>query len=344
MTPATRLISHLRASVLCIDDSWAQDIPGGYAWWPHQQRQGIFIDRQRQEGGMRLERVVVTTDVCTLHDPESTKAPLVLGLTELTTLSGLVWEDGLLRLHAHAWVDQSNLPLYDMILTVVAGLQIHEASVMAQVLQDAGLGIMAHTAHPLSGFRGTPDEMTTVVETLMAPLGQNEPPWPEEMLDDLRETYMDHPPCLMANSDPTGLTAEFPFGLESSLVRVVMDQEHPIIGRGLAILNSFNVEEVNDPLVDDPVTMNAREIDQSDAPFFGSWTASENDTMNFRCFVPNVLTNPAAASNMIILACARSRRMSMQWMDDDWSQTWDAEGNCRAKTAVERIMGRFSEE
>ena len=30
--------------------------------------------------------------------------------------------------------------------------------------------------------------------------------------------------------------------------------------------------------------------------------------------------------------------MSIRLLNDDWSQTWDEEGNCRAKTAVQRAV------
>ncbi len=65
--------------------------------------------------------------------------------------------------------------------------------------------------------------------------------------------------------------------------------------------------------------------------------------MSFVSFVPNALRNAAAASNFVILAGARCRRMAMKWLGDDWSETWDAQGNCRAKTAIERMMRKLGE-
>lgn len=343
MTPASRLIQQIRNRVLCVDAEWVEDHEGGFRWWPHLLRQEIYADGQRTGfDGSGLEKVVVRTDVCTLNGAVPVTHPGITALTRLATMSGLVLDNGRLRLHAHAWVDSSNLPLYQMVLGTVAGLQISEAALIAGLLEEEGLGEPDYSSHPTSGVREEPDEIASVVETVIVPMGQGKPPWPARMLDDLRETYMDHPPCLMANSDASGLTAEFPFGVASSLLRVEMTQSHPAIGNGMMVLNSFNVEDLEDPLLDDPIGMNAWEVQHGDSPFFGSWNAAEKGSMSFVSFVPNALNHQAAASNTVILAAARARRMAMKWLGDDWSQTWDAKGNCRAKTAVERMMDHLS--
>jgi len=339
MSTANQLIQHLRENVLCVDEDWAVDYETGFCWWPHVQRQDILVCGHRDERAELLEKVAVATKVAILNKDVESDDPILVELAALSTLSGLVIEGRKLRLHAHAWVDQSNLPLYKMVLGTVAGLQISEAAILAALLSKQGLAEPHFSAHPTSGLREEADEISTVLETLIAPMGEEDPPWPENMLDNLRETYLEGRPCLMANSDPTGLTAEFAFGLESSLVRVCMTHKHPIVGHGMQVFNSFNVEELDDPLLDDPIGMNGWEIVHGDGPFLGSWTPAEDGTMSFVSFVPNALQNGAAASNFVLLACARARRMAIKWLNDDWSETWDEEGNCRAKTALERMMG-----
>ncbi len=342
MTAAAQLIRHMRESVLCIDEEWVVDYEKGFRWWPHLLKQEIFVSDQRTVAdGSRLDKVVVSTDVCSLKEPGMVTHPGIIELTNLATMSGLVAHGGKLRLHAHAWVDGSNLPLYKMVLGTVAGIQISEAALIARLLQEDGLGEPDTSAHPTSGLREEPDEITSVVEALIAPMGDGDPPWPREMLDDVRETYMDQPPCLMAISDPSGLTAEFPFGEESSLLRVNLTQNHPLLGNGMMVSNTFNVENLDDPLLENPIGMNGWEVEHGDGPFLGSWQEQDSGSMSFVSFVPNALKHPAAASNFVILAGARARRMAMKWLGDDWSKTWDSEGNCVAKTAIERMMHKL---
>jgi hypothetical protein len=208
-----------------------------------------------------------------------------------------------------------------MVLGTVAGLQISEAAMLANIIEEEGLGEPAISGHPQSGMRTEPDEIASVLETLITPMGDEETPWPEDMLDDLRETYLDRPPCLMANSDSSGLTAEFPFGEESSLLRVDMTQKHPVVGNGMMVMNAFNVENLNELLLDDPIGMNQWEVKHGDGPFLGSWNPQESGSMSFVSFVPNALQNAAAASNFVAnqgpgacpAAAAVSRIVLYQW-------------------------------
>ena len=338
-TPATKLIKHLRDSVLNVDSDWSVERPGGFSWWPHKHRQDIFIDRQRTEkDGAVLSRLVVSTEIGRIRKSADTENALVSSLTGLATLSGIVCEKQRLRLHSHAWVDQSNLPLYKIVLGIVAGLQIHEAALFSNALDQAGLAKPAATPHPVNGFRVEPDEIADIVKTVIAPIGQQETPWPEEIFKELREEYLDGPPCLLASADKNGITAEFPFGTESSLLQSNTNQTHPMVGKGMWVLSSFGLEEIPGGSPINPLAMNAWEIENADQPFFGSWCAPKDGLLNFVTFVPNAISQPAAAKTLILFGIGRARRMSIKWLGDDWSNTWDDEGNCKSKTAIERVV------
>lgn len=343
-TPATQIVQHLRESVLNVDAAWSANRRGGFSWWPHQQRQDIFVDRTRTEtDGTVLERLVVSTAIGTLGKAKDASHRQIAALTGISTLSGMVCEARKLRLHAHAWVDKSNQPLYDMVLGLVAGLQIHEAALFAAALQKAGLAKPSITPHPVNGLRSEPDEIASVVETLIAPMGQQETPWPAEMFEDLQENYLGGPPCLLANAGPTGLTAEFPFGTESSLLEANTNQTHPVVGKGLWLLNSFRLDDIPGAPSLGPLALNAWEIEHANQPFFGSWCASKNGRIDFVAFVPNVVRHPSATTNFILFGVGRARLMSIKWRGDDWSNTWDDEGNCKARTAIERVAARNPE-
>jgi hypothetical protein len=316
------------------------DREGGFSWWPHQQRQDIYVDRERSEqDGTRLERVVVSTEIGNLHQAENGSPAAIAELTRLATLSGMVREGRRLRLHCHAWVEKSNLPLYDMVLGLIAGLQLHEASVIAAELTQNAVGDPLLTPHPTTGLREEPDEIASVVDSVITPVGQLKTPWPNDMFQDLQDRYLSGPPCLLANAGDTGITAEFPFGAESSLMQASREETHPLIGNGLLVRSAFDLDHVRDACCHDPLALNAWEIEHANQPFFGSWCPSKNGRVAFVTFVPNALQHPAAATNSIMLSVGRARTMSTKWLGDDWSKTWDKHGNCRAKTAMERLMG-----
>jgi len=343
-TPAAQVVQHLRETVLGVDDQWSTDREGGFSWWPHQQRQDIFVDRPRTEkDGTILERLVVSTEIGTLSKADDTNHELISTIAELATLSGMVCEDRNLRLHAHAWVDKSNQPLYDMVLGLVAGLQIREAALIAAALEKVGLCQPSLTPHPQNGLRNEPDEIASVFDTLIAPAGQQPTPWPVEMFEDFRKNYLGGPPCLLANADPAGITAEFPFGNESSLLQAGTKQTHPVVGNGLWVLNSFGRDEIPDPSCHNPLALNAWEIEHVHHPFFGSWCAPREGLLNFVTFLPNVMKHQAVAANFILLGAGRARLMSIKWLGDDWSNTWDADGNCKARTAMERVATKNPE-
>lgn len=344
ITPAGQIVQHLRESVLMVDAAWSVECKGGFSWWPYRQRQDLFVDRRRKKtGGAVLERLVISTEIGTMGKADYANHKLVSTLAGISTLSGMVCEGRNLRLHAHAWVEKANQPLYDTVLGLVAGLQIHEAALIAGALKKAGLCKPAVTPHPENGLRDEPDEIAAVVDTVIAPAGQQPTPWPAEMFEDLRENFFAGPPCLLATTGPEGITAEFPFGPESSLLQAHTNETHPVIGNGLWVANAFGLDEIPEGKRLNPLDLNAWEIEHGEQPFFGSWCAPRNGRVDFVTFVPNTMRHTAAASTFILLGAARARLMSIKWLGDDWSKTWDDEGNCKARTAMERVATRNPE-
>ena len=143
-------------------------------------------------------------------------------------------------------------------------------------------------------------------------------------------------------ADEDGLTAEFPFGSESSLVQIQTDQAHPIFGNGLLVRSAFQAGDGLDPKLDF-LALNSVEIERAESNFLGSWIR-DDDMLHFATFVPNVLARRNLATNFFLFSVNRARFLSTLLLDDDWSETWDEEGNCRAKSATERAMERAAED
>lgn len=45
--------------------------------------------------------------------------------------------------------------------------------------------------------------------------------------------------------------------------------------------------------------------------------------------------------NLYFTSAARARFISTVFLEDDWSDAWDEEGNCRAKSSVEQMIDYF---
>ena len=189
-------------------------------------------------------------------------------------------------------------------MSIASTLQIYEAKTQAESVGTLCKGKAAISGHPDQGMRPEPDEMATVVETLVAPLGQEPSKWSASEFQTAVDEYMMKPPSLMANSGAgeLGLTVEFPHGAESSLCQMRADAPHPRYGNGLLLLQSFPVAkqtpEEGSRLA---LSLNAKELTQRPSGYgLGSYTF-RNDIIYFSGFIPNACY-PQSLSNWYFAA------------------------------------------
>lgn len=125
---------------------------------------------------------------------------------------------------------------------------------------------------------------------------------------------------ILANSDATGLTAEFPWdpgatsqiarffggdpGGPTSLLRLATTERHPALGNGLLCRLTIRLNLLELVAIDAP-------------PFFGAWTVDpETLGLTFVTFLPNVLYRPGVAANLTTWMMARSER-AKRWTEVD---------------------------
>ena len=87
--------------------------------------------------------------------------------------------------------------------------------------------------------------------------------------------------------------------------------------------------------------MNATELARSLRVTGSAATATSGGEFHFVTFIPNAAYAPGLLPNFYYAAANRAERMSRALMDTGWEDMWDAEGNCRAKSSVERMMDMF---
>jgi len=213
------------------------------------------------------------------------------------------------------------------LISVAAVLQIDQARVMSALMPGSLNAQEATSGHPENGMRPDPDEMAELVETLIAPMGQEPCRWTTQEFQSVVDEYMQKPPSLMGNAGDLGFTVEFPFGEESSLFVGKGDQPHPRYGNGLFMLQSFRWGELPDASVDElqsgarmALLLNSRELSiQPDGYGFGSW-AFRNDRLHFTSFIPNVAYRPGLLPSIYFAAAQRARMASRKLALSDWNE------------------------
>lgn len=347
MTPGIETLNWLHDEQLQIDPEWSVRKKREFTWWPHRFAQCIEIaDSKETEDSGPVDLVRISTDLLKDIDldEEGLRRLNALALP-FASLAALVHdgETGTLRLASSAWVHEGNRGWIEPLLSVAATLQLHEAENHASSLARFLDGKAHHSGHPELGVREEPDEIATVVEKVVLPLGSGPSSWEYAELADACERYMQQPPCLLAHAGGFGFTAEFPWGDVSSLLQVTAGDRHPFYGSGLLLRQRFpfaTEDEVD--LVRVALDLNEADVSRgaADAYGFGSCCVDGGDLV-FVAFYPNAAHRVGILPNLYFTSAARARFISNIFLEDDWSDAWDDEGNCRAKSSVERMMDSF---
>jgi hypothetical protein len=138
---------------------------------------------------------------------------------------------------------------------------------------------------------------------------------------------------ILANSDATGLTAEFPWDEgavshvegflggsqgRTSLLRLTTTERHPALGNGLLCRLTLPVSYPEELLARAACRLNLLELVAIDAPpFLGAWTVDpETLSLTFVTFWPNLLYRPGVVANLTTWMMARSER-AKRWTEVD---------------------------
>lgn len=303
---------------LSIDEEWSMPMHRGVAWWAKDFQQRIWAEEGIEDGGVALWRIHVATDFLTGFDLDrkETRAWLSAMLPFATQYA---WvhesEKGLLRLWSSLWVHADTFSRRVSDLATSATFQITDAQLRAPMLASQ-FGETAHiSAHPRSGRRAVADEILDVVEAVFVPSGKESCTW--EGADEFEDTVatFNERGGGYGNGDPTGLTLEFPFGEETSMLQMLTDQGNPQLGSGLLQLlhipKSFRSQQECLSIV---MQLNRQEtLELTRSPLLGSWCASERDGEWIPVFVsfrPNVLRKHGDIQDLAISQAIRARWVS----------------------------------
>lgn len=295
-----------------IDDEWSSEIPRGFEWWGHRLKQRIWVSNGYDDAGIEIFRVFINTDL--IHKIDETKSTVENTLAEIGVMAStaaMVFDpkDRRLSFWSAITIHQDVAGWLTRLAVSFAILQISEAERIAAKLAGLIKGEPEFTRHRISGERPDADEMLGVVPSLFIPKGQDKSPWNGNgELNQIQDMFNEG--NCFSMGDDTGLTAEFPFGEQSSMMRVITNEPHRILGNGVGMFLHLPIRTTNDECSSIACALNRAEADKSAVGhFLGSWCVKELGNFSvpaFAFFIPALLYQPGILTNLIMSMVQRA--------------------------------------
>jgi len=297
---------------LNIDEEWSTPIPRGFAWWAHRFRQRIWTTPAYDDDGIVIHRLFAVTDAVRDVGVSANKVDMALGpLASMALGSAMVYSppENVIRLWSAVTVHEEIAQWMGHLFASYAILQLIEAEQRAEAIAQFVNGAVDETAHPNTGPRVDPDEMLTVLDAVFRPMGAKPSPWNGNAeLNQIRE-ILNSGNCFSMGDD-TGLTAEFPFGEDTSMLRVITTEPHPVIGSGVGLFLHVPMWGTEEDAAQIAGALNRAEADkQSMSHLLGSWcakTIGESSLPVFAFFLPTALHQPGLLMNLVFSFAGRA--------------------------------------
>jgi hypothetical protein len=336
MTCGERVIEWLYSDQLNVDAEWSVRTDRGFTWWAHEQAQTIWVaGEETGPDGEVGYLIAVRTEVLRGIPPSTSVKAEINDLAGLATMSGPVYDEeaGTLELCSLVRVHPTIAHWIQKLISISAIIQLIEAESLADQLVERLAAEAATSGHPQNGLRREPDEILGIFGTVICPLGNEPSRWEAGEFSQACAQYMQTPPAMVASAGGRGVTVEFPFGSHSSLCQFQADIEHPLLGNGLAMRQSFPIPlEDPDEGASLAMLLNRREL--IDGPFgygFGSYHFDQG-MIQFLTLLPNFAYQPGLLPNLYFSCAGRA------W---ELSETLAGETLPDATHATEDLMNRL---
>ena len=305
-------------SELHIDEEWAVREPRGFTWWGSSQATRVWAEPEFEVDGFLITRIHASTDL--VRDTRTDTTSLAIStLGRFAAMSGIVRDkvENRLRLQSSIFVDAQSARSAGRMFRLATALQAEEATRLAQGLVLLAGGKVDETAHPRTGLRTTHDDILDVREAVVVPEGRSSSKWiGKEMLQLLKELQT---LSLLATGQEEGLTAEFPFREQSSLLRLTADTPHPSLGSGLLALLTLPAGASRGERAVLAVKLNGLEVEEmTHVDFLGSWS-EDDEGVTYVSFLPSVLYAPGSLLNLGRSMALRAKWVAEAVFEDDWA-------------------------
>lgn len=325
MNAGEEVLDFLYTTQLQVDDEWAVKTPNGFTWWPGQNAQHVeIVGEETSPDGMTGYLISIHTEmVYDLDLTDEVIADINEGPMAFASMAGPVYDADtrMLSMCTLVRVHDEIAGWMKMLLSTAAILQLAGVQFFAGEIAENHGGELAISGHPDSGLRDHPDEMMYAAVRIFSSANREPLRLQESDFEDLVEKYMVQPPSVGASAGGLGLTVEFPYGDESSLCQFFGDQDHPLHGNGLLIVQRFPYRAAS---VADGIRLalelNREGLTQNTMSYgFGSYVYID-DMLCFNAFLPNLLLHDVIAPSMYFSCANRAREMSVRLTGQDWDE------------------------
>lgn len=319
---AEQIIDWLYNEQLQIEEQWSYLLPVGFTWWADQYAQTVeFVREETGPSGETGYLVCVRTELLREIDLDETALAQINALPmRCAAMAGPVYDPAARRLDLWSLVrvTDDNGDWMRYFLAAAAVTQLAEARMLAPELAEAVGALPATSDHPESGPRTVPGRMASAAGAFVRS-GDQPCAWSQAEFSDLLTRIDKQRPAVSAAVEGLRLSVELPFGDQTSSLRVIGDQPHPLYGNGLLVVQSFPVA-VDSELdgIRLALSLNAADLTR-EPPGYGLGSYSFTDgAIHFSGFVPNALHKPGLLANLYFSASARNQRMVSRFVEGRW--------------------------
>lgn len=326
-----RILDHIFER-LKIDREWSQREESSFTWWGSPLAQKVWFDPAFDDDGMPIYRLHARTDLVGGYRPTKENLALLGLQARMATSSAYIRDPSAadrLQLATSLYVYEETEEWLRDLMAWICAIQATEAILTAPMLAELMGAKPAMTKHPSSGLREQTDDMLNIIEQVVSPAGQASSQWLGPELTQARDWLNGHPFCVLSTGDESGLSAEFPFGSMTSLLRVMTDQANPRMGNGCLMI--LTIPE-GDSSRESPLWLDLNDQELASyvrAPLLGSWCLEERGT-SFVSFFPNAMYQPGLLQNFLIYTINRAA-----WVARD---VFSLEFDGSAAPAIARVM------
>lgn len=284
-----------------VDDRWSVLDGRGYTWWADDLAQRVWSEPGFDDDGIEIYRVFTATDVVRGIDGDAATLQAIDALNGLSAGSALVFDrqDGAIKSIASMWVHEESRDWVARSFSVIAAIQVAQASQAAAMLSTLTDGEPATSAHPDSGPRSQPDEMLSLLEMVAAD-GQGPSGWVGDGMEMALVQLRVLPVVVQANGDATGISLEVPYRETTALIRMDTSEAHPGLGNGMVV--RLSLPGAYGPGPTWAAMRNQQEVDLlTRAHLIGSWVGSASSP-TFVSFYPNMLARTGMGAVNVALS------------------------------------------
>lgn len=297
---------------LKVDVEWSLTFDRGFEWWAHNLKQRVWVTDGLDDDGIQLFCIYLKTDILRNILASQTDVEKMLGaIGTMACGASLIYDpnNNTLDSWSSFIVHKDNSEWMTRLIVSYAILQIEEAERVSELMSTSLKGDIAKTSNPFSEPRTEPDEMLSVVPSLFVPRGQDESPW--NGCDELVEIQkMFNESNCFATGDNTSLTAEFPFNNETSMMRVITTEPHPVLGSGIGMFLHLPIRSTVENCSSIASQLNNAEVNKPEMfHFMGSWCVKELGEFSvpaFAFFIPSLLYQRGLLTNLILSMVQRA--------------------------------------